>query len=230
MKKSRIKLLMINLIFITIISLLLTTATFVNKEKQERLLKKEIADCLNHLKDENITKRLATSTMDGSYKIVEDSIKKYLSNVITDMNEIKNILSDSDIKNILSNENLKNNKDNLSHVKDYIKETRYQLNLHTFKLISYLTNDGVMSFIDKTIDEYYLDLYKKHVAQPEHVVRNSINDLKMNVNKVLNYLDTCSEIVTFLENNHTSWQIDNNTITFTNESLLNEYNTLLEKI
>lgn len=227
MKPSRFKLLILN--FVLIISLLFITTRFINKKNQERLLKNEIEDCLTHINDNNITKRLAISNQKGPYKTVEQSIKKYLLSVVTDINQIKSILNNIKEANIISIENIKNNKDNLPVIKEYITTTKYKLNQHTFKLISYLTNDGVMSFLDKDIDSYCINLYKEYVVIPEAVVRNNINDLKMNINKILNYLDSCNEIISFLENNKDFWSVTDN-ITFINDNLLNQYNLLLDKL
>lgn len=229
MKKGRVNLLVLNIILIITIFLLLLAMTFLNKKKQEHLLKNEINNCLNHINDDDIIKRLAVSNQKESYKIVEQSIKKYLSSVINDMNQIKNILSDAQIMNIISIENIRNNKDNLSPIKEYIKTTKYQLNQRTFRLISYLTDDGVMNFLEAKLDNYYINLYKEYVILPETVMRNNINNLKMNVDRILSYLDTCNEIIVFLENHQAFWEINSN-IVFTDNNILNQYNLLLEKL
>ena len=86
-----------------------------------------------------------------------------------------------------------------------------------------------MSYLDKNIDDYYKDYYKKEVIgevdniNDDKTIENSINDL-------VSLITDEEAIINFLINNKGNWEIDNNEIVFYTNSLTDQYNNLLSKI
>ena len=87
-----------------------------------------------------------------------------------------------------------------------------------------------MKYINKSIlDYYYMNLYKECINLYEKDLRNSINDLKEVINGTIYYLDSCLEIVNFLSENATMWQVTDK-ILFIDDKVTLKYNELLNKI
>lgn len=87
-----------------------------------------------------------------------------------------------------------------------------------------------MSYInDKNLDSYYTDLYKQELVgdiesdNETEVVESAIND-------VIGILDIYEEVINFLVDNQNSWNVQDDTIEFTSESLQNQYNSLIDKL
>lgn len=225
-------LLLVFLVIVLTISHL--TISLISHMKDEENLRTEIYQVLDLINTNDLTsakKKLTVTISKNNYQKVEQAIKKYLTDVIEDIELLNKTLSSNDITTILTIESIKKQQDSLINIIEIITALKQDLNSTTIKMITYLTNDKVMSYIENDkLDKYYLELYNEYVVVPQDNIRNNINNLKMNVQSIINYLDTCEEIIIFLNNNRNYWSINEDKIIFTNDNLLNEYNTLIDKL
>lgn len=225
-------LLLVFLVIVLTISHL--TISLISHMKDEENLRTEIYQVLDLINTNDLTsakKKLTVTISKNNYQKVEQAIKKYLTDVIEDIELLNKTLSSNDITTILTIESIKKQQDSLINIIEIITALKQELNSTTIKMITYLTNDKVMSYIENAkLDKYYLELYNEYVVVPQDNIRNNINNLKMNVQSIINYLDTCEEIIIFLNNNRNYWSINEDKIIFTNDNLLNEYNTLIDKL
>ena len=87
-----------------------------------------------------------------------------------------------------------------------------------------------MSYInDKGLDSYYTDLYKNEfigdmsTAAQDTTVQTSIDE-------VITILNTSEEVLNLLSENQNNWEIDEENISFNNESLSNQYDELVNSL
>lgn len=230
--RRKYSLLLVFLVIVLTISHL--TISLISHMKDEENLRTEIYQVLDLINTNDLTsakKKLTVTISKNNYQKVEQAIKKYLTDVIEDIELLNKTLSSNDITTILTIESIKKQQDSLINIIEIITALKQELNSTTIKMITYLTNDKVMSYIENAkLDKYYLELYNEYVVVPQDNIRNNINNLKMNVQSIINYLDTCEEIIIFLNNNRNYWSINEDKIIFTNDNLLNEYNTLIDKL
>ena len=144
--------------------------------------------------------------------------------------KIADILNDEKLTTILTADNYKQDGKDFIETKNYISTTRDQLETYKTEYKDFFTEDKVMSYInDKNLDSYYTDLYKQELVgdiesdNETEVVESAVND-------VIGILDIYEEVINFLVDNQNSWNVQDDTIEFTSESLQNQYNSLIDKL
>ena len=203
--------------------------------KQEENLKTELAELEQLANAETIdlnaiNERLDRTVTRGDYAVVEQSFKQYLKDNFDVSMKIADILNDEKLTTILTADNYKQDGKDFVETKNYISTTRDQLETYKTEYKDFFTEDKVMSYInDKNLDSYYTDLYKQELVgdiesdNETEVVESAIND-------VIGILDIYEEVINFLVDNQNSWNVQDDTIEFTSESLQNQYNSLIDKL
>lgn len=202
---------------------------------QEEKLKNELEE-INRLVDsesinmKEINEKLERIVTDGDYAVVERAFKDYLKDNFDNVMEITSLLNDERITKLLTVENYKNDGKEFLETKSYILSTREQLRNCKDKYIEFFTEDKIMSYInDKGLDSYYIDLYKDEFVgdiendDSDQIVEGAIDELIL-------LLDRTELVINFLSSNQDDWQIENDHIVFSSDSLSNEYDSLLEQV
>ena len=154
--------------------------------------------------------------------------REYLKDVITEIKTITNILEDDQLTNILTASNYKADGPNFTKSKSYVASTKTSLIEATKKYNELLTDDKIISYINrKKVDSYYVDLYKNDLI-------GTVNKEEANINKeitqITDILNVYEEVLNFLVKNKSSWTIENEQIVFNTDEQVNEYNKLISKI
>ena len=203
--------------------------------QQEDKLTAELQEISNLVNSQNIdidqiNERLDRTVTRGDYAVVEQSFKQYLKDNFDVSMKIADILNDEKLTTILTADNYKQDGKDFVETKNYISTTRDQLETYKTEYQDFFTEDKVMSYInDKNLDSYYTDLYKQELVgdiesdNETEVVESAIND-------VIGILDIYEEVINFLVDNQNSWNVQDDTIEFTSESLQNQYNSLIDKL
>ena len=203
--------------------------------QQEDKLTAELQEISNLVNSQNIdidqiNERLDRTVTRGDYEVVEQSFKQYLKDNFDVSMKIADILNDEKLTTILTADNYKQDGKDFVETKNYISTTRDQLETYKTEYKDFFTEDKVMSYInDKNLDSYYTDLYKQELVgdiesdNETEVVESAIND-------VIGILDIYEEVINFLVDNQNSWNVQDDTIEFTSESLQNQYNSLIDKL
>ena len=202
---------------------------------QEDKLKTELTEIYQLTNSETIdmnaiNERLNRTITKGDYAIVEEAFKTYLKDNFNNSIEIANILNDEKLTSLLTVENYKEDGKDFTESKNYITTTKATLENCKEKYTEFLTEEKAMSYInDKGLDSYYTDLYKEEVvgdietAEGDGIVEKSIDE-------VISILNTSEEILNLLSENKDSWEIYEDTIVFSSESLSDEYNELVDTL
>lgn len=203
--------------------------------QQEDKLTAELQEISNLVNSQDvdidqINERLDRTVTRGDYAVVEQSFKQYLKDNFDVSMKIADILNDEKLTTILTADNYKQDGKDFIETKNYISTTREQLETYKTEYKDFFTEDKVMSYInDKNLDSYYTDLYKQELVgdiesdNETEVVESAIND-------VIGILDIYEEVINFLVDNQNSWNVQDDTIEFTSESLQNQYNSLIDKL
>ena len=82
---------------------------------------------------------------------------------------------------------------------------------------------------DLGLDSVYVDIYNQDLMGDFEELRTDkeLQDIFSDLTNILNVYD---EAIGFLKGNASEWTIENDTLIFTNDYLLNEYNTIIDKI
>ncbi len=221
-------------LLIIIIIALFAVGYFVFKDmRQEKTLKNEISQLDQLVNSENIdldavNDRLDRTVTTGDYATVEAAFKAYLSENFDNIIKITDIMNDGKLTTLLSTDNYKNDGKDFTESKKYISDTITQLNECKNKYAEFLTEEKAMSYInDKGLDSYYTDLYKNELmgdmeeASEDTTVQDSIDGL-------IDMLNRSDEVLTFLADNKNSWEIQDDSIVFDNETLSGQYDQLID--
>ena len=203
--------------------------------QQEEKLKTELSELNDLVNAENIDMDAVNEKLDrrittGDYEKVEDAYKSYLRDNFDNSIQIANILNDEKITTLLTVENYESDGKDFTESKEYITNTRTTLEDCKNKYTEFLTEEKAMSYInDKGLDSYYTDLYKNEfigdmsTAAQDTTVQTSIDE-------VITILNTSEEVLNLLSENQNNWEIDEENISFNNESLSNQYDELVNSL
>lgn len=228
------KVLIVLLIIIVIALVGVGYFVFTDMQKEEKL-KTELTELNDLVNAENIDIDAVNEKLDrrittGDYEKVEDAYKSYIRDNFDNSIQIANILNDEKITTLLTVENYESDGKDFTESKEYITNTRTTLEDCKNKYTEFLTEEKAMSYInDKGLDSYYTDLYKNEfigdmsTAAQDTTVQTSIDE-------VITILNTSEEVLNLLSENQNNWEIDEENISFNNESLSNQYNELVNSL
>lgn len=230
MKKQ--KFLIFILILVIIFSFTILFLVMDNYFKEKRLRKEldETIELVNNSGSSNqkINEKLNTLVSSGDYKIVEKALKDYFKDVLNTIDKMNELLKSNEITDILTIENYKKDAPLFVKTKEYISSTRDSLNNYITQIEKYITNEKIMSYIDtKKLSSNCINIYKEYAFLEENV---SINELKKAVDDLLKYLDSSEKVISFLITNQKKWSIKEDKIIFINDTLVKEYNTLINTL
>ena len=230
------KIIIIILVIVAIIAAVFGYMVISDMQQENKLDKEftEIADLMNFdkgiddtTKDE-INKKLDRTVTKGDYAVVEKALKSYLKDFFGNASEIMDTINDDTITNLLTVENYKSDGKDFTESKEYISSTRQKLEDCKEKFSELLTKEKAMSYIEnKNLDSYYVDIYEKEFADEIDSEDLSVND---SIDELIQLLNTSEDIFNLLSDNQSSGEIDGDSIVFSNESVGNKYDELVDSI
>ena len=200
--------------------------------KQEENLKTELAELeqLANAETIDLNERLDRVVTTDDYAVVEEAFKSYLRENFENSIKIANILNDERITTLLTAQNYKEDGKDFTQSKNYITTTKAELEDCKTKYTEFFTEEKAMSYINnKGLDSYYTDLYKNEfVGDIEG--EETVDTVENSINEVISILDTSEKILNLLSENQNSWEIQGENISFNNESLSNQYDSLINSL
>ena len=207
---------------------------FTDIKQEEKLMTElnEISDLVNseNINMDDVNQRLDRIVTTGDYAIVEDSFKSYLRENFDNTMQIAEILNDEKIVNILTAQNYKEDGKDFVNTKEYIKTTREKLENCKTKYVEFFTEEKAMSYINnKGLDSYYIDLYKEEfVGDIENT--GDTKTVEDSINEIIEILNISEETINLLSENKNSWEIQGENIVFSNDSLSEKYDELINSL
>ena len=111
-----------------------------------------------------------------------------------------------------------------TNTKSFITEAKNKINESKEKSKDKFTRENMMSHLDKNLDSYYVDLYKELMGEADY------ESIETSLNEISNILENSEKVINFLVKNKDKWSVQNNTIIFTEDNLISEYNSLLSNM
>lgn len=232
----KVKKLKVKKIYIAIISMCIFTIIMIiffttrNIVMQKKLSEEvEILSTMNIMNDVYEVK-LYTK---GNYKKVERAIKTYLRDYSNSLQAVLNILNDEKLKKVLSASNYEQDGKEFTVTLGYLEKTKIDFNDNMNTLIKLSKKNEIMKYIEKEeLGKYYNNLYKNYMFDDgiETNIKNSKLQLETTTNSINNLINTDIEVINLLKQNKDSWTVENDTIVFYQEDLLNKYNELVGKV
>ncbi len=201
--------------------------------KTEGKLETEIEEITNLMEatdfdEEKFKEKLNNTVSSGDYYKVERAYKNYLRDYLKSLNDIISFYNNLEIDDLLSIDNLK--KDGKDYVNSKVLINNYKNQLDKLKenFNSMKDESKVISYLDNKLDSYYKDYYKKIIGEIKQTsTEKELIEYLENSSKIL---DNIYRVFEFLSNNKKEYELGEDAIYFYNDSLLNEYNTMLSNI
>ncbi len=201
---------------------------------QEKKLKKEL-DYLYEITnkedydEKEIDKILNRTVTTGDYKKVEVAYKKYTKDCFTILTDITSVLGNDRLAYVLTAENYQEDGKDFIKTKEYLKSAKETLQKSMTKYNEYFTEEKAMSYLDKALDDYNIDFYKDEVVGN---LERDEEDEKLfdSLNSIIDLINAEEEVIHFLIENKDNWQVENGSIAFTTDALIDKYNMLLEAV
>ena len=196
---------------------------------------KEIKKLTNaeNLDAEKIKEMLTRKISTGEYLKVEEALKEYLTARFQNIRKISQILNDEKLERILTIDNYKNDGPEFVTTKEYIENTKKELQEQKNRYKELFAEETIMSYINnKNLDSYYVKFYKQElIGNPED---SKDNIVEHEIDGIITILNSYNSLIDFLITNKNSWKIEGENIVFANEELSNKFleivNNMLENI
>ncbi len=208
----------------------------VNDFRQEDILRQEMLEFENLTRAENIDldqidQRIRELKTTGDYGVLEKAMKDYLADVVNTSVSIANIINDERIVNALTPENYTEDGPDFVQTKQFLEQAKSDIEQYKTEVLTLLTNEGAMSYIeDKNLDQYYIDLYKEIALSEDTAIEESNAELEGSLDEAMSVIDTESQVINFLAENQSGWEIQGENIVFNSEELQNQYDELVSQI
>lgn len=217
----------------SVIALLVAVIAFlaIKDIRQESVLKEEIKkiEKMNVSKDK-IDMKIYTQ---GDYGVVEKTIKEYLNDYVSTLQDTQSTMEDKTIINMLGIENYKTDGPEFKKSLKHIKETKEKLNKNFDKMIALASEDAVMEAIEKKkVGKKYVNLYKECMISnmTKTQFKKANKEMEQARDIMIKLLDIETEVLNFLKDNKNHWELKSNTILFDSTSLLTKYNSYSTKM
>lgn len=202
---------------------------------QEKKLNNELYEISEMANAQNIDidaiyERLNRTLTKNDYAKVEKAFKSYLRDNFDNSIRIAELLNDERIVTILTAENYLEDGKDFIETKQYINETRIELEKCKQAYIDFFTEEKAMSYINKyELDSYYIDLYMEEFVGD---IESGIEDktIENSIDEIIEILNISEQVIILLSENPNSWEIQGDNIVFNNDSLSNEYDNLLNQL
>ena len=217
--------------FIIINFILLASFLVIRDATSYNSLKKEVDKILllDIMKDKYDTKIVCS----GKYGVVEKNIKKYFGHITLELEEINSTINDERLATVLSYENYSNDGPLFSNSLSYLETSKNSLNKKIDSLQSFLSNDGISSYISNKIKEqYYKDLFIEIMnSSGVRQKRDEISQLLVNTKQSSNDVyDGSLSLLNYLKAYNDQWKLEDGEIKFQTQEMYDYYTEVISSL
>lgn len=169
----------------------------------------------------------------GNYAQVEKAIKTYLNDYAVEIQKMIKIASDERMSKLLSTENYKSDGPEFTETLTFIDETVKNLNETSEKAIKLMEKEEMIKYIESyNLSSKYNELFKTLMldSETEKELQSAKTELQESLESLNKNLEVAKETINFLKEHKNEWRISGSMVMFNNQSLVNEYNTLIKKL
>lgn len=213
--------------FISIIVIFVARDLIQEKRLEDDLV--YINDLFNvdDINEKEIRQRLRHYVTTGDNLKVEKALKAYYNDALDYAITLSELLNDERLTSSLSIYNFRIDGPDFVRTKLYINNAKKGLEDVKIKITQHMTEKKKMSYLrNKDFDSYDVDLYKEMIINFDFFGKD-IKEAEDSIQSVIDNLDKIDKVIEFLILNKGKWQIIGNNIIFLDESLIPEFNGLL---
>lgn len=164
----------------------------------------------------------------GKYGEVEDAAKKCLTNFYDDIFVTVDELNDERLQNILTAENVSEDGPDFEETKAFLAEIKEKAENGKTAYAENISQETIDSYIkDAGLSDSYVEFYYSLLDFEE---ADESNKYIESIDKMIDSVTKLETIVNLLADNKDSWELDGNSIMFTDQDLMNEYNSLCAEL
>ena len=224
---------MVKKIFIFVIIGLLAAIgviAYLKISEQMRILNREAAKISTMDRENGMVDMNLYCT--GDYMAVEDTIKSYVNDYLTEKKAFENSLLDEKIYSMLGISNLQSDGPEFMESIDYLEQKRADIEEEADRLVSFGDEKNMRAAIETaSAGEFQQKLYEKEMMETIGTgFFATAAELKKVKDDMLTSIDEIEDVLYFLKDNAGRWSVEYNVLKFENDQLLNEYQTLTSKI
>lgn len=165
----------------------------------------------------------------GKYADVENASKEYIIDFHDDVFDTVDKINDDRLINALSAENLAADGPELTETKEYIAQLKAEVEAAKASCIEKSSAEAIASYAEKYgLKGETLDFYNEIMNISENT--ESTSEYINSLDKIINNLNTVEAALNLLSENPDSWEVEGDTVYFSTQSLLDEYNAICAEI
>lgn len=219
------------LVVVAILILVACGGYFGYQKYQEYLLSRE-TDKIGNLDilNDKVDTKIYTS---GDYAIVEKTMKDYISDYGKVSQQVIALVDDDTLKNLLTVERIEQDGKEFNETLTYLNQKKTDIETVMNQMIAMTSDQEIMNAIKKTnVSVSYQNLYRKMMLDSDiaGALKQEQNDLIDTREKTIAFTDDYIKIFEFLKANDSSYMVSNGQILFQNESLYQQYQTLVNNL
>lgn len=229
--KIKKKTILMILVIVAILVLIALGGFFGYQKYQEYLLSRETDKIgnLDILKDQ-VDMEVYTT---GDYAVVEKTMKNYISNYGKISQQVITLIDDETLKNLLTVERIEQDGKEFHDTLTYLEKKKTDIENTMNQMITMTSDQEIMNAIKKEkVSVSYQNLYRKMMLDSDiaTALKQEQNNLIDTKEKTIAFIDNYIKIFEFLKENGSSYMVSDGQILFQNESLYQQYQSLVNSL
>lgn len=229
--KIKKKTILMILVIVAILVLIALGGFFGYQKYQEYLLSRETDKIgnLDILKDQ-VDMEVYTT---GDYAVVEKTMKNYIADYGKISQQVITLIDDDTLKNLLTVERIEQDGKEFHDTLTYLQKKKTDIEKVMNQMITMTSDQEIMNAIKKEkVSVSYQNLYRKMMLDSDiaTALKQEQNNLIDTKEKTIAFIDDYIKIFEFLKENGSSYMVSDGQILFQNESLYQQYQSLVNSL
>lgn len=217
----------LGLIAAVFIGLLINNATAGTRFESEIIA---INDAFSSGNQQKIDEVLSRTVSAGNYARVETSLKSYVSDLVKNINGIKEVTDNEAVYDSLEGEYLAKNIDKLDETIATLTEASKKVDTLTEDAKKLYDEESVKTYVsDQNLGENYTKLFVEN-AKLFYDDASLRDDYNNTLSLLRGSIKVEIEAIEFLKNHKSDWKIVNGRLEFKNDNISKQYTKILEKV
>lgn len=179
---------------------------------------------------QKIDEILERTVSTGGYAKVETSLKKYVSDLVKNINGIKEVTDNEAVYDSLEGEYLAKNAKKLDSTIATLTDASKRVDALAKDAQKLYDEDSVKAYIDNQgLEESYTNLFIEN-AKLFYGDKDLRDDYSNTLSLLRSSIKVEIEAVEFLKNHDSDWEVVNGNLKFKNENISRQYTRILEKV
>ncbi len=215
------------LVAAVIVGLIINNVTAGSRFESEVVAINDAFSSGNDQKIEEVLKRTVSS---GNYAKVETSLKSYVGDLSSNINQIKEIADNETVYNALDGDYLEKNINKLDETIATLSDISSKVETLTTDAKKLYNEEDVKAYIqDKNLGEGFQNLFFENAK-----LFYDDTDLRDDYNNTLKLLRGSVKVeieaITYLKDHKSDWEVKDKKLVFKNDKASQEYTKILEKV